>query len=289
VLAQQAAQPVGPHTNAEQPAFKLVRPRWMTIKDEKDVSILISAFAASFAAFGLFLNYRQIKLKRKSDEASFIINYVSKIYTDAELRDSFYTLVDNYDNDLFEQVDAIAVAQSLGKRARSEGRPIFEPFLRLQGDRKEGERLYHPTCFQGSPEERRLDAVLGYFDAIGHFHAMKQVSIDLLAQYLNYHLMMLAGRKVIKLYFRITSASEYMSGPDRKMAGNPQIPYFYARKLLLLFRKFNKDHERRIEKERKELDELMSRMDSSMGVEIDRGDVSTEAQGLNAGGNGKMD
>lgn len=122
---------------------------------------------------------------------------------------------------------------------------IFDIFDVIQGDRKGqvGLRYYHPDCFQGSEEERRLDALIGYLDIIGYHYHHGLIRMKDVAAMLNYQLAAFASRKVIKTYLgEVGGADWWEKSKLHTGSGGAKIPYLYFRILLADFVRHNKKH-----------------------------------------------
>lgn len=189
----------------------------------------------AFATVPLFvLTILQIRSAVRIHRASFVKDFVAKLHTDKELSSAFHQLIYTYSNERYEQF----------KRASSA--TDDQAIQQLQGNRQVGERLYDPDKFQGSEEERRLDAVLGYFDIIGYHCVTRVVDIEDVAPVLGFQLAALSTRTVIKDYLR--SIPEYWRqssfSRDAPMAVGP---FRYLTVFLDDFREYNAKHQRKIE------------------------------------------
>jgi len=130
--------------------------------------------------------------------ADFVKDYVSEFFMNKELNDTFYYLVYTYVDAKFAEIDAALVAAGGPEKIGSDPKRIASVFEALQEGRIEGHRYFHPSCYQRSLEEKRLDCLLGYFDVLAYYHQNNLVTMEDIAGSLGYHLNILARREVIK-------------------------------------------------------------------------------------------
>lgn len=165
--------------------------------------------------------------------ATFIKDYVSKFFTNTELYQTFHELIYTYTDSVFDKVDNIRKEQNLDTQPK----PVFNPFEELQDGRQVGSRLYHPRLFQTSPEERRLDALLGYFDVIAYYYAKGFLRIEDIAGSVGYFLAVMKARKVICDYMELNREAWSTPEYNRKMGATP--PFSYLKRLLDDIQKYN--------------------------------------------------
>lgn len=166
----------------------------------------------------------QLARKLMVDRAAFVEDYISKFFMDQALYKAFHDLIYTYDDDKFKQVEAIRIKG----QHDTEAEPVFEPFSHLQPERETGSRLYHPKLFQGSPEEMRLDAVLGYFNVIAYRYEKGLLRLDDISGSIGYWLLMMHERMVIDEYLKLQE-STWKTG-YQKFGDRP--PLTYLRKLM---------------------------------------------------------
>jgi hypothetical protein len=212
--------------------WTLHRLGWMKFEAKIDVAGLT---AIPLLLIGIFELYRQANVRR----ATFITEYVSKFYTETELHDSFNDLIATYRDAKFEEIKkAVANARAESMLA------AFSATSELQDGRKEGSRFYHPDHFQGSVEEQRLDALLGYFDVIGYQYAHGFVRIADVVGMLGYQLSLVMSREVIKKYLEGTDLRWWNSTSQSKESA--LVPYVYLRALLAGFKRYNIKYQSRL-------------------------------------------
>ena len=87
--------------------------------------------------------------------ATFLTEYLTKIYTDEDLNGAFHALVETYGDDLFEQIDAIAQKQQARQTSQQTNAPVFDIFDKFQGARKKkGTGTIIRNVSKGAEEER---------------------------------------------------------------------------------------------------------------------------------------
>lgn len=177
-------------------------------------------FAIAFQILGFSVVIMQFLRKLTLDRAGFIENYISKFFIDETLITTFHDLIYTYDDDTFKQFDCIRIQQELDK----EKKPIFEPFSEFQAERKTGSRLYHPRLFQGSTEEMRLDALLGYFNVIAHRYTKGLLRLDDISGSIGYYLIVMHKRIVIREYLNLQE-SEWKTGGYEKFGRTPPMKH----------------------------------------------------------------
>jgi hypothetical protein len=182
----------------------------------------------AFATIPLFvITVLQVRSAIRGQKASFIRDYVAQLYTTEQLSQAFHYLVDTYTDAKF---DSFRAADEEQRKALQQGRPV-------------GGRLFDPSTFQGTEEERRLDALLGYFDVIGYHYWAGAVEMKEVAGVLGYHLAALATRKVVV---------EYLEEIEQEWPGMPYSevkavgPFRYMVVLIEDFKVFNKKNQDRI-------------------------------------------
>ncbi len=209
--------------------------RLVVFKKEIEILSFIVIIGFSITIFQLGQNY-------KTQEEKFISDYLSKLYTDKDLSAAFHDLVETYENPKFAQFNERAIAVKAKEERLKRREPIFEAFDDLQGYRKNliGSRYYHPDCFQGSEEERRLDSLLGYLDIVGYHFRHGTIPMKDLAAMLNYQLATLNGRDVIKFYLGVSASEGWFANTDiQKQSGAVQVPFLYLRNMLVEYQRYN--------------------------------------------------
>ena len=181
-----------------------------------------------FATLPLFvLTVLQIRQSIRLQKATFIKDFVAKLHTETELSQSFHSLVYGFTNSIYEDVRS-------GK---------LDPDT---STRPEGLRPFNPDKFQGTEEERRLDALLGYFDIIGYHYHTGAIDMVEIAGVLGYQLAALSTRDVIREY--LDSLPKYWAESSFSKRGPKAVaPFRYLTVLLTDFQKFNEKNAHIIE------------------------------------------
>ena len=185
----------------------------------------IDAFVTVGSLLALTVVIIQLARKLMLDRAAFIENYISKFFVDQTLYKAFNDLIYRYENDTFKKVECIRIKEDLDK----EPKPVFEPFSDCQAGREIGSRLYHPKLFQGSPEEMRLDCVLGYFNVIAYRYKKGLLHLDDISGSIGYCLLVMRSRMVIKEYLELQE-SAWGNASYQKFGHTP--PFMHLRKLM---------------------------------------------------------
>jgi len=176
----------------------------------------------------LLLTVLQLRTAVHVQKAGFIRDYVSKLHIDRELSEAYHYLVYTYNNKLYDRV-VDATPEELAK---------------MQESRADGCRLYNVDNFQGSQEERRLDALLGYFDLIGYHYLNGVIGMSDIAGVLGYQLAALATRKVVRNY--LNTVPPYWEETSFSKAGGVG-PFRYLTVLLDDFLEYNKKNRETIQ------------------------------------------
>lgn len=179
--------------------------------------------------------------------ARFLTDYLTKVYTDENLSSAFHALVETYTDDLFDQIDTIAQEQQASQISKQTNAPVFDIFDKFQGLRREGNRYYHPDCFQGSEEERLLDALIGYLDIVGYHYWYGMIRMRDIAALLNYQLATLASRKVIARYLKGSGKDWWAHSTISTGSAAAQLPYLYFRHMLGDYVEYNEKYKAKIE------------------------------------------
>lgn len=185
-------------------------------------------FVSVVPMLALLIVILQMIRKLMLDRAEFIENYISKFFVDKTLNTTFYDLIYTYDDDTFKQFECILDKLELDKLDK-EKKPIFRPFSKFQAEREIGSRLYHPELFQGSPEEMRLDALLGYFNVIAYRYTKGLLRLDDISGSIGYYLLVIHKRVVIQEYLNLQE-SDWKTGGYQKFGRTP--PWTHLRKLM---------------------------------------------------------
>ena len=153
--------------------------------------VAISMLSLVVAVLALMQN---LKSHQKSQRNHFLSEHAMKFFSNREFLDTYHYLVYTYSagrfNDVEKQVNHlveegmelllgitdISKMGSLGSLFKTERRlkelqeEMFRLLANMQDGRGAGFRFYHPRLFQGSVEDSRLDALLGYFNSVAHHY-----------------------------------------------------------------------------------------------------------------------
>jgi hypothetical protein len=200
---------------------------------------------AFFTGLPLFvLGLLQLYRTQRTQQATNIKDFLSEFRKDQALYSSYFDLVYSFDNNLFAKVKEKGEEKVSELRATHPNTKWKEIVVRLrpdcscletfQGNRGAGSRLFWPWLFVFSEEERRLDALLDYFNAVGFYEQEGLIDMRDIARILGDYLAVLDSRLIVKEYFKYCEESDYdetIGAPD---------PYPHLIILLDDFKKFNK-------------------------------------------------
>jgi hypothetical protein len=119
------------------------------------------SIAAMLAIPSAVIIVAQLIVSNLVQRSSYIKDYALKFRSDRELTESYHFLVYRYGNEDYEDF----------KRSRKE---TMEKQVTIPDDL----RFFDPKHLQGCPQERRLDNLLGFFDALGYDHARGLINIE---------------------------------------------------------------------------------------------------------------
>lgn len=184
----------------------------------------IAAVIAALATVALvWVAGVQLRKNRESQRLAFLAEYVSKIFTDKDISDTYHYLVYTYTNSKFREVreKLKELNEEENTSAPDKHKKMYKCLECLQDGREEGLRFYHPGMFQGSVEEERLDSLLGYFNIIAYYYNENIVSIKDINGIIGYHITVIASRDVIKEYMNYIEANwtkfEKRYGPQQPL------------------------------------------------------------------------
>lgn len=175
--------------------------------------------------------YSQLRRNHENQRGAFLSQYVSKIFTDKELSDTFHYLVYTYDDEMFCKVKVRLNEEKLPKGSGQ--KEMYQCLDPLQDGRGEGFRFYHPAMFLGSAEEKRLDSLLGYFNIIAYYcdeEKQKILSPDDINGSVGYHLTVMLRRNVIQEYMKLIREDWKRDGRHAERFGMEQ-PFHHLRNL----------------------------------------------------------
>ena len=177
---------------------------------------------------------------RDAQRRNFVSEHVTKTFTHEDLRDTYYYLAYSYPAGAFWRIEKevecllkrkekllekmFSIRKELndpGTKFRKEEKKndlfnvekgldklredMFQRLEPLQGNRVEGQRLYHPRLFQGSVEEKRLDSLLGYFNVIAYYYYSRPQTFTIkdLEGSIGFHIVSTCRNRAVAEYFAI--------------------------------------------------------------------------------------
>lgn len=166
-------------------------------------------FAVLVGASAALLTLRRNSLVQR---AEFISGYLSRFYTDASLWETYHQLIYRYWDEDFEEIDELVQEDKQKVRERIESPesykgPLPPIHVTLPGTDTRSRPTYHPWLFQGSQEEQRIDALLGFLNGVDYYCAKGHISVGEIYRHMGTHLLTLRSKKVMESYFEINDAA----------------------------------------------------------------------------------
>ncbi|WP_298956018.1 hypothetical protein [uncultured Methylobacterium sp.] len=160
------------------------------------------------AAVGLMIGGYQAWLTSLSNQANFVKDFASKFFEKIEFYGAWYDLIYTFENRVFRQIDDAVISGRIKNMSDLE---------RFNVDRKIGSRLWHPVLLQGTPEEARLDNLLGFLNVLGDYYDRGNLSSDEVGDATGYYLLGLANSEAFRAYLDaiahgFSGMAQYKSG-----------------------------------------------------------------------------
>lgn len=179
-------------------------------------------FAVLVGASAALLTLRRNSLVQR---AEFISGYLSQFYTDADLWETYHQLIYRYWDRDFEEIDDLAEEDKKKMRERIENPESYEGPLppidvTIVGTDPASRPTYHPWLFQGSQEEKRIDALIGFLNGVDYYCAKGHVSVGEIYRHMGTHLLTLGSKKVMQSYFEINDEA-WSQGFQKDMGVHP--------------------------------------------------------------------
>lgn len=148
--------------------------------------VSIATFVAIPAAV---IGIGQLVISSSIQRAGYIKDYALRFRSDKELSESFHYLVYRFGNDLYREYMAnISLKQST--KTLDNAQDVVPADL----------RFFNPQSAIGTPQERRLDNLLGFFDTIGYDLDRNLIQIADIAEIFGFQLDHFEQRDVIRTY-----------------------------------------------------------------------------------------
>lgn len=172
-----------------------------------------------------------LTLQRNSavQRAEFISGYLSQFYTNSNLWKTYHELIYGYWDKYFNRTDTDTKIEEMkdetSERIKNpesyEGEfPPRDSRISLADDgRPETCPTYHPWLFQGSEEEGRINALLGFLNGVDYYCAKGLIGVGEVYRHIGPHLLILHSRKVMESYFEIND----MEWKNRVRRGNKGV------------------------------------------------------------------
>lgn len=173
--------------------------------------------------------------------AGLVRSHISELLANTDLHMAFHELIYAYRDETWEAVKA-ALPTHLGRdvapKTPEMRKQSWEALAALNEGRSEGFRYYDPDFFQHSPEERRLDSVLHYFDMLAYNRERHLISVEDITGVAGYHLAVIGSRSVIR-YYLARNRDWWEKLPYKQRVGAEE-PYRHLRSLLEEIERRNK-------------------------------------------------
>jgi hypothetical protein len=203
---------------------------FVTIKNEIDLFGLIGIPAFIITVLQLIRGHR-------IQASDLIRSHMSTFLANETLRTSFHDLIYSFSDDEWREAQKLTKDFDPKIKATTTLADAWNALDSLNSKREMGHRLYHPAFFQGSEEEKRLDAVLHFFDVLAYSWRNKLVPADDIAGVAGYHLAVIDTREVSRFYLDINAAF-WENLPFKKRIG-AEPPFENLRLLLDAIRSLN--------------------------------------------------
>ena len=167
-------------------------------------------------------------------------SHMTGFLSNKALRSAFMELIYTYNDDDWNAVKA-KLPKALNRESKKTSamrENSWKALETLNIGRAEGRRLYDPDFFQGSEEEKRLDAVLHFFDVLAYGYRSKMISVADLAGVAGYHLTIIGSREVTT-YFLKRNKEFWDNLPYRERVG-AEPPFENLRVLLKAVKQYNR-------------------------------------------------
>lgn len=155
-----------------------------------DPKISIASFVAIPA---MVIGVSQLLITAHIQRASYIKDYAIRFRTDKELSESFHYLIYRYSNHFYE-----IYSKPANSRSADEQKELDAAQTGLTDDLK----FFDPKQAIGSPQERRIDNLLGFFDTVGYDLRRKLLYIPDVSGVFAYHLDHLIQRRIVQAYLK---------------------------------------------------------------------------------------
>lgn len=207
-------------------------------ENEKKVSVVVALLtfgSLTFAAAGLLG-------KERFDRAAFLKEHATKFFTDRELMDAWFELVEQYDNAIYLAIDQAVVRHGYGRplpQSCVDELHYRQRVWNAGAGRDPRKRFWHPETLPRSPEERRIDSLMGYFDVLAYYWQIGYASLEEMHGLLGTYLGLLNAKRATRDYVRNMQSRWDAHGFNRLVS---HAPFEHLCKLLEAYeREYQKD------------------------------------------------
>jgi hypothetical protein len=187
-----------------------------------------------------FVTIIELVRTHRLQAAELIRAHMSGFLTNDNLHGAFHDLIYQYSDDDWKLVKSklpSSMERDQPKTPEVRG-AVWKALETINLGREEGSRLYDPDFFQGSKEEKRLDAVLHFFDILAYNYRNRLISVKNIRGVAGYHLAVIGTREVISYLLRRNS--EYWKRLPYQNRIGAEPPFENLRRLLAAVEHYNR-------------------------------------------------
>lgn len=191
-----------------------------------------------FATVGAFIiTIIQLIRTQQIQRAGYIKDFLTEFRRNNELYGAYYDLVYRYRDDIYEKIKQCADEYiKRNSKPSTDEKPVFDCFDELQTNHEPGSRFFYPLFFQFSPEEKKLDGLLDYFNTIGLYLYGGLIRMEDVVTILGDYIAVLADRRIVVEYLELCNNPDEWKYDDTVGASTP---YQHLRFLLESYKEYN--------------------------------------------------
>jgi len=185
---------------------------------------VITGVGLIIAIAGFTVTSIQFVRAQRLQQAVNVKDFLTEFQKNGDLYGAYFDLVYCYIDSIYDDVEAAAneyMRRNGNAKPPAKIKPVFDCFEHLQKNKEAGRRFYHPLFFQFSDEEKKLDSLLDYFNAVGFYLCKGQIKMEDVVALLGDYLAVLADRKIIAAYLRLCNSPAEWKYDDTVGASTP--------------------------------------------------------------------
>lgn len=153
----------------------------------------------AFTTIAIFvIGILQIERAVKQQRANFVKDYIASFFTNEELARTFQKLIKEFTRGKWDIVET--QVKNIQGNVETDKELMWNSLSSLNQGRPVGTRFYHPRYFQGSEEELKLDALLGFFDIIGYYQQRGFIDIEDVAFTIGFYVRAIGSNYAVNRY-----------------------------------------------------------------------------------------